>query len=165
MNSEWLFAATLGASCIGVGLYFRFRNKAKSVKPPVQKNTRQSPEGFLLLAGDALRNKRFVPAREFAETGLRLNPSDKRTRSSLLNILGNVAAETKSHDKALKYFLEAVKTDPSFAFPHNNLGNLYFMGKDFDRAEKAYLTALKLKPEYSDAQSNLTRLNQITKKL
>ena len=165
LHSEWMIAAVLGTTYIGVGLYFWFRNKAKPVKPPVQKNISQSPEGFLLLAGDALRNRKLVPAREFAETGLRLNPDDKRTHSSLLNILGNVAAEEKSPDKALKYFLEAVKIDPSFAFPHNNLGNLYFMSKDFDQAEKAYLTALKLKPEYSDAQSNLTRLNQVTKKI
>ncbi len=162
-GEKFILALTLIAVLlIGLGIWFLLRNKP-APKTVTQKpaEPQRSPEGYLLLAGDALRNKQLGKARDFASTGLRMNPKDKRTRSSLLNILGNIVAESGSRETAFKYFMEASKTDPTFAFPHNNLGNLYFMEKDFAGARKEYEEALRLKPDYADAKSNLTRLKKI----
>ncbi|KMP12425.1 hypothetical protein UZ36_00745 [Candidatus Nitromaritima sp. SCGC AAA799-C22] len=134
------------------------KKSAKPSKPPpsVSKpGDPKHPEGYMLLAADAMRSNQFDKARDLASTGLKMNPTDKRTRASLLNIVGNTFAAAKSTDKAKKYFEESIKADPTFAFPHGNLGNLYFMRQELVQAEKEFKTALKLNPRYPDAHNNL----------
>lgn len=132
--------------------------------PRLKPGDPKNPEGFMLLAADAMRSNRLARARDLARTGLKLNPADQRTRASLLNIIGNSFAGTGAVDQAFKHFKEAVQADPSFAFPHGNLGNLHFMRQEFAQAEKEFKQALKLNPRYPDAHNNLGILYKNQKK-
>ena len=107
------------------------RWRKKTAQPPPPDFKLGNPEGFLLLAADALWTKQIDHARDPAQQGLKLNPKDQRIRASLLNIIGNTLASAGTQDKASEHFRSAIKTDPTFAFPHGNLGNLLFLNKDF----------------------------------
>ncbi len=123
-----------------------------------------TPERCLRLATDALRANQIDQSRDLAQKGLKLNPKNKRTRASLLNIIGNTFTSNGSMDEAGEYFRQSIKADPAFALPHGNLGNLLFMKKDFAKAEMEFKHALKLNPNYPDAYNNLGILYKTQKK-
>lgn len=149
------------------GSYKLFTSRKKAVQPQtpsLRPSDPKKPEGFMLLAADALRANRFSKARDLARTGLKMNPQDKRTLASLLNIIGNTLAATGATEKAFRHFKDSIRADATFAFPHGNLGNIYFMRQEYELAEEAFETALKLNPKYPDAHNNLGILYKSQKK-
>ncbi len=61
-------------------------------------------------------------------------------------------------DSAIKYYQQALISDPKYATVHNDLGILYEQKGLDDKAKMEYLTALKINPHYIRAHSNLALL-------
>lgn len=61
-------------------------------------------------------------------------------------------------DSAVKYYQQALISDPKYATVHNDLGILYEQKGLNDKAKMEYLEALKINPHYVRAHSNLALL-------
>ncbi len=61
-------------------------------------------------------------------------------------------------DSAIKYYQQALISDPKYATVHNDLGILYEQKGLDDKAKMEYLNALKINPHYIRAHSNLALL-------
>ena len=61
-------------------------------------------------------------------------------------------------DSAVKYYQQALISDPKYATVHNDLGILYEQKGLDDKAKMEYLAALKINPHYIRAHSNLALL-------
>lgn len=78
--------------------------------------------------------------------------------ADLLNFAGLVKQHKKDYKTALKYFLEALKINPSSAEYHYNCASTYFKADEITLAKKYYNTAISLEPEnpnYHFALANL----------
>ncbi|MFI5177754.1 MAG: tetratricopeptide repeat protein [Vicinamibacterales bacterium] len=73
----------------------------------------------------------------------------------ICNDLGLLAAREGDATEATTRFLEAVRTDPSFAQAHNNLANTLAAERQFDQANDQFKTALALDPEIAEAHVGL----------
>ncbi|MCK4994571.1 MAG: hypothetical protein KAS13_05965 [Candidatus Omnitrophica bacterium] len=61
-------------------------------------------------------------------------------------------------DSAVKYYQQALISDPKYSTVHNDLGILYEQKGLNDKAKMEYLAALKINPHYVRAHSNLALL-------
>ncbi|MCG2712143.1 MAG: tetratricopeptide repeat protein, partial [Candidatus Omnitrophica bacterium] len=65
-------------------------------------------------------------------------------------------------DSAVKYYQQALISDPKYATVHNDLGILYEQKGLNDKAKMEYLEALKINPHYIRAHSNLALLYEMS---
>ncbi len=126
-----------------------------------RKDEERAPEDYLVLAGEALDEKKFEDGLRLAYTGLHLEPKDKRTRAGLYNIIAVIYDDLKSHFLAEKNYRKAIQSDDTFSVPHYNLGNLYKDQKKYELAEASFNKALILDPDYKEAQENLDKLRKM----
>ena len=64
-------------------------------------------------------------------------------------------SNNKNYEKALEYFLLAVKEDSNFPFAWDNLGYCYRQLGEYDKAIEAYKKSIKLDPNHSFPIQNL----------
>jgi len=55
-----------------------------------------------------------------------------------LIVVGNCFALQKEHETAQKYFMQASKLDPSFAYAHTLQGHEYVANEDYEKARKCF---------------------------
>ncbi len=88
---------------------------------------------------------------------------DRRAFAQYYNSIGVKYLAAGDGQRAFRYFVKAVKTDPSLSLAWSNLGVSYLRNHQTVAAEKAYLQALSINPGMDDASAitimgNLGRL-------
>jgi tetratricopeptide (TPR) repeat protein len=76
---------------------------------------------------------------------------------------GQNADKTNNYEEAIKYYLEAVKLDPKFAFAWDNLGVNYRKMNMYQEAINAYSKSLELDPKSLTPLQNIALVYQYTK--
>lgn len=74
--------------------------------------------------------------------------------------LGNIYAEKKMFQPALRAYHQALKLDPSLATVYNNMGNVYFTLNQLDQAQAAYTKAVELDSTHRGASFNLAMVSK-----
>ncbi|MBI5193754.1 MAG: tetratricopeptide repeat protein, partial [Nitrospirae bacterium] len=64
-------------------------------------------------------------------------------------------ARSKTYDKAIARFEEAIKVNPNYLQPYMLIGILYDSQKNHDKAKGYYEKALKIDPKFAPAANNL----------
>jgi Tfp pilus assembly protein PilF len=78
-------------------------------------------------------------------------PNDER---ALYN-LGNEYRKMDDFDKAEKYYLLSIESDPDYAMAYNNLGGLYKLRKEYAKAIKYLKKANELDPDNKESYYNI----------
>lgn len=60
---------------------------------------------------------------------------------------GQQAYYKKNYDKAIDFYLKAIKADPTYDTAYNNIGSVYFYKKDYENAVKYWEQAVLLNPK------------------
>jgi tetratricopeptide (TPR) repeat protein len=71
------------------------------------------------------------------------------------NNLGTELYERGSIDEAILHYLEALRSNPTYAQAHNNLGMALEDKGSLDEAVNHYRRAVDIRPDYADAHTNL----------
>ena len=79
------------------------------------------------------------------------NPKSHRA----YNNFGTTLNEQGRTDKAIEFYLQALRIKPGYAHAHYNLGNALVKQGRTDEAIKHYLQALRVRPTYENAHNNL----------
>lgn len=74
--------------------------------------------------------------------------------ANCLNLLGVVAIQTKSHERAVKLLDEAIQIDPNIAKFHGNRGNALKELKQLEAAVASYDKAIAINPDDTEAYNN-----------
>jgi len=83
-----------------------------------------------------------------------LHPKSAKAQNGYAMVLfekGNV-------EESIKYFENAVSTDPNFYLAYNNLGIAFNRLKEYERAELCFKKTLEIYPDFIDAEINLGNL-------
>ena len=78
------------------------------------------------------------------------------------NNRGYIEQTKKKYDKAIKYYLKAVKLRPTDAVFQYNIGSAYFSEHDYAKAAAAYKAAFALDPNIFDRVSRIGVMAQAT---
>ena len=70
----------------------------------------------------------------------------------------------RKFDEAIDLYSRALKTDPDFAYAHNNLGVALANKGELDKAIYHFREALRIKPNYGSALKNLRIVSAIREK-
>jgi tetratricopeptide (TPR) repeat protein len=74
--------------------------------------------------------------------------------------VGNVYAEKRMYQPALRSYHQALQLNPSLATAYNNMGNVYFTLNQLDQAEAAYTKAIELDSSHHKAYYNLSMISK-----
>ena len=132
-----------------------------AVLEQIQKNKEADQKQFL-----HRRKEKIEPKRRRAKpvTPPESRPELMQSRTEVLQTaveLRNSGLEMQrvgDFDSAIKYYQQALISDPKYATVHNDLGILYEQKGLNDKAKMEYLIALKINPHYIRAHSNLALL-------
>ena len=72
--------------------------------------------------------------------------------------LGNVYAEKRMFQPALRAYHQALELDPSLATVYNNMGNVFFSINELGQARSAYMKAIEEDPDHVRARFNLAMI-------
>jgi tetratricopeptide (TPR) repeat protein len=72
---------------------------------------------------------------------------------------GNVAFREKLYDEAIRYYREALETDPGYAQAYNNLGIVYVKTGEYHQAAEAFDRCLEKDPDFTEAYYNRSNAN------
>lgn len=82
-----------------------------------------------------------------------------------LHLLGVIAYQLKSYDRAIAFFHRVITLAPHLPEPYNNLGNIFRDQGKFEEAKTNYQKALSLRPNFAEVYCNLgTVYSQINDK-
>lgn len=145
----------------------RVRRRRRSSKT-ADRTSMQKPKETTSDQGRGLirRRKRKVqpkrrPEASVASTAASTTPSPRSQVLASAVELRNSGLEMQragDYDSAVKYYKQALISDPKYATVHNDLGILYEQMGLNDKAKLEYLEALKINPQYIRAHSNLALL-------
>jgi tetratricopeptide (TPR) repeat protein len=117
----------------------------------------------------ANNDNRFLFAPSIAADAPEFNPKlvrsipDKQAFAQYYNNLGSkYLTEGKGVD-AFRYFVKAIKTDPTLSYAWSNLGVAYSRNNQVDAAEEAYKQALTIGRERGDAISAMSVMNNMAR--
>ncbi|NIQ02956.1 MAG: tetratricopeptide repeat protein [Nitrospinaceae bacterium] len=100
------------------------------------------------------RQERITEALPHFRIAEKAHPEDPE----ILAGLGWTFQKLNHHEKAIRYYQQAVRLDPSNLQAQQALGELWDITRKYDRAIEAYETAIKLNPESPDNYFHLGRL-------
>ena len=71
------------------------------------------------------------------------------------NQLALISKRMNKPDEAMRYFEEALKSNPNDPTVHNNIGTIFFTAGNYAESLKAFTKAAQLNPNYAEAFANL----------
>jgi Tfp pilus assembly protein PilF len=104
------------------------------------------------------KRRKSIPLSEKAPEEMMQTREDVLKSSIELRNAGLEMQRSGDLDSAIKYYQQALLSDPNFATVHNDLGILYEQKGLDEKAKMEYLAALKTDPQYIKAHSNLALL-------
>lgn len=115
---------------------------------------RRTDADYLLMSMNAHRSDNTEEALRYAYAGLSRTSSGVRVKATLLLRVATALFGFGLHDRSLKIFDEAIDTDPSFSWPHNNRAiTLRSLDRD-EEALAAYDEAIRLAPDEATVHKN-----------
>lgn len=108
------------------------------------------------------RRMRKLAKKEEAVSGLSSSMTEILQSAVELRNAGLQMQRAGDLDSAVKYYRQALMSDPNYAAVHNDLGILYEQKGLDDKAKTEYLKTLKINPHYIKAHSNLALLYEKT---
>ncbi len=138
-----------------------------------QNQTLQNEKEEFLSQRRQLQNENAMLREQLDEQKpIRPPPDDSEQAAPLQKIYRNISPEVKSgalsknnqgyfdfnkgkYDDAIKYFENAIKSDPKAAIIYYNLGSTYLKMKEYTKAVNYLQKAVKLDPEFKEAHYNL----------